>query len=427
MVGDFGIKRFKGAQIFVRLVIFIFCLFFLTTHSFASSVRLSAKDHYLEGVAALESGAYGEAVLALQRALALNPNLGAARAALAEAYVNLGDHAAAARLYDQVAQAQETPPTLRPSFSQAATSLETLLKGGPDVTQYDVAVGVGYDSNANAAQSDDQILIPALAALGPANLSNEAQAQSSVFQNIDVGIRRFKPYSAAFGTLSSAQIGVRRNNNQSVSALNVIAVDYGVQYRTAENGVFALIAQGQQNLLGRSGYRRAATLAGQWQKEIAPRTVFALNTSYGLSSFTSENRDMGRLTVGGQLQHQFDFIFMPRLTVAGYGGRETASQQEFDYQDYNFRGLNLGMNATFRPDLFLNLSTGYEVRDFKKDYPLFLTPRDDREFDVSARMTYKISEQWSIEPSVRYTHAKSDVSLFTYDRTVTQIQTRWRF
>jgi hypothetical protein len=424
---DFAGIKLRSWHVPCALVSLCFLILFIHFPAHAASPRLTSKDHYTAGVEALAKGDHGAAVLALQRALAINPDLGAARAALAEAYMNLGDAAAAARLYNQVAASPQTPESLRPSFAAAATTLDTALRGGKAQTSYQLSLGMGYDSNANAAQADDQITIPALAALGPANLSDDAQAQSSVFQNAELLVQDFTPYSLAFSTFSSAQLSLRRNNNKDVSALNGLAVDYGLQYRTAENGTFALVAQAQQNLLGRSSYRRAGTLAGQWQNNIAPRTVLSLNTSYGLSTYTAENRDMTRFVLGSQLLHQLDMRFAPRLTLGVYAGRESATENRFNYQSYNFRGMNIGVDVAWRDDLSSAVSTSYETRDYSDNYPLFLTPRDEHEFNATTRTVYRITSQWSVEPQVRYTKAQSDVSLFTYDRTVAQINLRWRF
>jgi hypothetical protein len=67
--------------------------------------------------------------------------------------------------------------------------------------------------------------------------------------------------------------------------------------------------------------------------------------------------------------------------------------------------------------LLASAAVGYELRDYKSDFPLMGTPRADRELDLDLAVTFRNLSWHGFAPKVEYTysHNDSNVQLYTYD------------
>lgn len=107
---------------------------------------------YLLGIAALDSGRYGEAIFSLQRNLDVQPDFSGARLALARAHYEAGEKVPARALFLQLLD-EQPPATVQKAVEQYLAALDPKPQPKSRVTPFVEAV-VGYDSNANASTDD---------------------------------------------------------------------------------------------------------------------------------------------------------------------------------------------------------------------------------------------------------------------------------
>ena len=139
-------------------------------------------------VAAIDAGKYGEAIVALQRVLAVQPNNAPARAELARAYALSGDVDTARQEFGTVVDDPTLPDPVRQRFTGLIRQLDRQIDGGGTEVSSFVEAGGGDDSNINAATDLTQITIPLFAFLGPGNLGAGARAQDDGFYEINSGV-----------------------------------------------------------------------------------------------------------------------------------------------------------------------------------------------------------------------------------------------
>ena len=112
----------------------------------------------LLGVAANEAGRHSEAVFALERVLAVQPNNVRARAEIARAYFALGERPTARKEFETVRK-QDVPPDVTATIQKyldamaRAESTERFT-----ITGY-AEMGIGHDTNVNSATSGNQIAV----------------------------------------------------------------------------------------------------------------------------------------------------------------------------------------------------------------------------------------------------------------------------
>ena len=158
-------------------------------------------------VAAIDAERYGEAIVALQRVLAVQPNNAPARAELARAYALSGDVDTARQEFGTVIDDPTLPDPVRQRFTGLIRQLDRQIDGGgTDVSGF-LEAGAGYDSNINAATDLAQITIPLFSFLGPGNLGAGARAQDNGFYEINGGVslvaatgRQDRVFASALGS-----------------------------------------------------------------------------------------------------------------------------------------------------------------------------------------------------------------------------------
>ncbi|MXP10283.1 tetratricopeptide repeat protein [Altererythrobacter halimionae] len=135
---------------------------------------------YQLGIAALDAGRYGEAIIALQRVLAVQPDNAAARAELARAYALAGDIDTARQEFASVVEDPSLPDPVRQRFAGFVRQLDKQIAGGGSDVSGFLDARAGYDSNVNAATDLDTIVIPLFSFLGPGTLGPLSRPPTSM-------------------------------------------------------------------------------------------------------------------------------------------------------------------------------------------------------------------------------------------------------
>ncbi len=386
-----------------------------TTHT------LSAQAHITHARSAYQQGLLAESIAAYERALALAPNNPTVRAELAHAYAQLGDSAAAAREYATAATADTLSPEDKARLSTYSSILTQSIKGGPRTYRANLQVGLGASSNINGATTNSYMVLPALAALGPARLSGGATAQGSLFTELSANLAVRQPLSPAWALFAGANAQHSHTFASSAYHQTTLNAEAGLQHLTPTGRRLSLGASARQFWYGGDSYSHTAALTTSW---VQPLTLSHALGSYASVAHTSypslSSQNATRLTLGTQLESQLTRTLALQSGV--YGGEDSAKAS---LHSHTFLGALLGTEYFPTPHLALTAEARYELRDYNGTNPLYLSPRFDRQVDLSLGLAYALTPHLSLRPSLGYRHTYSNQGLTNSTRWQSLIALRY--
>jgi tetratricopeptide (TPR) repeat protein len=379
---------------------------------------------YLLGIAALDAGDAQQAVFALERVLAVNPNYLQARAEIARAYFALGERDNARREFEAVkARGGEIPPEARESIDRFLSAL------APQQTEFKayIELALGYDSNTNSATSRSTIAIPffggAIAQLDPAGVSKGAW-----FGGVLAGGSVSHPVSDQVALIGSAGYG-GKFNQRSANDFDTQQFDLsgGARWAAGANSVVGLV-QAQRFWVDNDTYRNSFGGTVQWLHNLSPAQQFTLFGQYAALRFPDQSpNDADRWIFGAGYSQALALDYAPVYYVSAYGGEQKETDSSFPWLGFKPYGLRVGGQISLNERTLLFASFSYEYRRYNGVEPLFLVRRQDDQYDARIGLTYVFAPKWSVTPQVAYTNNQSNIQLNEYDRTIASVAVRRDF
>lgn len=369
---------------------------------------------YLLGVSALDTGRYGAAIFALQRAVAIEPRFSGAKMELARAHYESGDAAQARPLF--VALLDESPPpAVRDVLRRYIDAIDE-LPATPQVrfTPF-VEFTAGDDSNANGSTADDQFLG---FTLNPENV----EAESSFLEGA-AGFSYVVPNDINQAWYTIGRISHRRNEDASFVDATIGSLASGFSLR--RNEYFGHVAgegyiahrndEPNQRYLGLDA-RIGRRISDQWSLSLGLRGGEVNHYDPALKVL-----DVDRLMLTAALDYRFS-----ALTMFGFeliGGRDIEDGDNSPYGN-----SKAGARLSFRTgtgNTHVFGSVGTLTTDF--DGPFFGAAREDEQTTVILTVEFRDVgiDGLSIVPGLRYVDNQSDVALYDYDRAEIGLTFRW--
>jgi len=337
---------------------------------------------YLLGIAANDAGEAERAVFALERVLAVQPAHHLARAEIARAYLALGEREAARREFRTVRE-QAIP-------AEAKANIDRLLAGiaAADVTRIQgfIELGLGYDTNVNAATGTGQIALPALGGI-IATLDPAFTKRSDSFVQLSGGLNITHRLTDAWAIIGNAAAGMRSHSDQDRFDRFNLDGSLGVRWLGDRNAV-TLAGQAQSFELDHDRYRETAGLLAQWQHSFTPRQQFSLFGQFAELRYPTQGiRNADREVVG-----------------AAYGGQ-----------------------ARFGGGWSMLASLAHENRRYGGPEPIFLATRHDRQWDATVGLSYLVRPNTTVLAQLAYTDNRSNIPINEFDRMVSTLSLRFHF
>lgn len=373
------------------------------------------------GLAALETGRHGEAIIALQRVIAQQPDNARAQAELARAYALAGDVDTARAEFDTVRGNPSIPDPVRNRIDGIVNKMDEQIAGGAsEVTGYIDFEG-GFDSNINTATDAVSITLPLFAFLGPATLNGAAREQDAGFYQIQGGVSGSTPLSRQTRLFGSALGNWRDNIDSRFADQASIVGTVGIAHSLANGDVFAVSGQAQRFWLGHDGFRTSVGADIRYTKRLTgDRAVsvsgqyFRLN--YDGSPLQDAERFAGSITYADK-----------NLYGGVGGGKEETRRVGADHLSYVFFNTQIGGEFDLGEQTALLAGASIEYRNYDGTDPLFLTGRKDTQYDASIGLRYRITDTFSVRPRVTYTRNDSNIRLYDYDRWTASVGVRLNF
>lgn len=374
--------------------------------------------NYLLGISSLDAGMAGNAVFALERALALRPGHLQARAELARAYIALVEYEAARKELDQVRQAS-LPPEVARRVDEILALLKRALAEQAEASwarkgwSAYVEGQIGHDSNINTAPNATSIFIPALNL--PGTLSGYSTSSDSALFGVNGGIAGQHAVRPGFDIFASVDARLRYHFDEEKFATGSLA---GVIGTRATRGVDQFSLGVSQFTYYIAAYRNddQTALFAQWQREMSQRDLGGLFAQYirlnhPIAPFLNTNL----LLLGGSWTHAYASAGDPVVNLTLYGGkdRERGSDPSIGRQ---LIGVKVGGECKIDERTKFQFSAATQHSEYDGTNPFFLVKRKDTRYDLFLGFAYKPSREWTILSQFFYTRNDSNIAFDDFDR-----------
>ncbi len=366
---------------------------------------------YLAGLALLETGESGRAVLALERAIAADPRFAGARLDLARAYYASGSYGEARREFETLRD--ENPP---PAARRAIDDYLALIANRQRRLRMEYRLGsrAGYDSNANSATAENDFL--------GFDLIERSRETSSPFGEVSGGITLLKPLSRRL--LLDTRLNLRQRNNPDASFVNSRGGDISVGLRRISERsrqslrlqTYRVDVDGEKNSDG-------VALSGSWDRQVRRNLRLGLLGRLGQVRFGEELRvkDANQILAGLTARWSFGG---GRGEVGGslLAGSDDPRESESRYAR-DLLGLRFDAGWNFGPQFRAQFTAGLMESDYDSVFfeQEFDSPRSDTLTNAAIRLDWRISPKWLMSHVVAYTNNDTDVKIFAYERVETSL------
>ena len=366
---------------------------------------------YALGTTALDAGYYSQAAFALQRVVYARPAFAGARLDLARAHIALGDYNAARIELDRV-EAAEPPPRVAQAVRVLREQIDNtaVAERGLGLTGR-VAIVAGFDSNANAATSDSQIILGGI----PITLSDQSREIDSAVYGGDASVNYARRLTDVATLTTSLGLTHRQYPEAEFVDSTTAFGQFGQTYlwdawiaNVGVAGAYTLLDDSYNNRSVRSdlGLARQFGLSRvglslrvglvRYADEVAVQDV---NQRLGALSFTR--------ALGGQAL----------WSISGLAGKDTANQAGSPY-GRSLVGARSRLLLAPTAQLETSLNLGYVESEF--DGPFLGVQRDDEQLSAGLIVTFKrlLWDSINLGASARYVNNESTAALFEYERSI---------
>lgn len=379
---------------------------------------------FLLGLAAVESGHNTNAIFALERVLAIQPNNARARAEIARAYLAAGETKTARREFENVRN-EPVPEEVKATIDRLLSAVERVEAQGKTVVSGFAEFTYGHDTNVNAGPAGSQVAVPAFGGL-VFTLSNTSVALRDDYTNYAAGASLRTPLAEGLDLTAGVAASKRINGTYDIYDTGSADANIGVAY-TRDQDVFSLGYQDGTFYVDNSRYRDANGFTGQWQRNFDARTQGSVFIQYGWLRYPYQNpRNAERTVYGFNLAHALrdeKTIFYGGL----YAGDERDTQSGFDFLGHKLWGARGGARYQFRANMTAFANFTHEKDRYRGQDPFFLASRSDNLNDFSAGVIWNFADNWRLTPQYNYTRNSSSIPINAYKREMISVTVRRDF
>jgi tetratricopeptide (TPR) repeat protein len=382
------------------------------------------KFDYLLARSALETGKPSRASFIYERILAVEPNYAGVRLEMGRAYLALGDYARAKLEFETVLRFNNLPPGLREQAEIYGKSADALIAGKKLVGYGYVEASYGYDNNVQSATGTSTISV---VNGGTLILPPEALRRGDQYKALAFGGELAYSLTERFAAYGGADVRGRFYPDIDTSDNLTVEGRAGIAYNEGASNLRVGVAGGEywldnqkiRNSIGLvTDYRYLAGKLDQLTANVTGMRFRFPPEAFSLQDFDLYQVAVGWLhsTEGGKAAVGFTLL----------GGKENATAGRPD-GDKPFYGGRMVLQAVPWSKISAFFVGGVQVGKYAQINDLFDEKRVDTLYDATAGISWTFAKGWSLRPQVVYYNNKSNLPLFSYDRTDTSINLRVDF
>jgi len=376
---------------------------------------------YLLGIAALDTGRAGLAVIAFERALAYDPGYAIARAELVRALIQTGDTDQArrelARLLDVNA---DVPPQVKPKLlglQQQLAAVTDVARARTSGVSWYVEGETGYDSNINTGANSTSFPVPLFGG-ATVTLASAFQKHDSMFVGAASGFVAYKelePGLRIFGGMDGRlRYDLRRFNgdeyyNSLWSANGGARWQHGVH---TFSGAFTYL----ENRVVAQTFDRQKGFYGQWQMQLDQFNEVGAFCQYADQQHPINRALDTTLTlVGVGVRHGFDVPGSPILSAALYYGDDNPRGTD-PAVGRRITGARFGYEQRLPIGARLITSLSTQKSKYGGENLFFLRVREDDRLDFSAGLAFSPAKDVTVTPQYVLTRNRSNIPVTDFTR-----------
>lgn len=376
---------------------------------------------YLYGLSALQTGHYNEAVFALERVTATEPNVIRPRLELARAYLKLNNNSTALREFKQVL-ALNPPPVVRQKVNTYIRQINGDSQGARKAVINGLAsISFGFDDNINFGFDDDEIELPIF---GNISLNPESVKQESGFTEAKLQLNYQKSDSNTFNRFSTGTITHRDYFDNG--DFNITDLAFRTGFTINKNKYqYQLVLRDRPVFLGGTFYTNTLGVDAALRRGLGLGTVFTGSLSLEDYSHRVDSlRDRSRAVISAKLDkkagnniHQFSVFYGEEFPDDDLG-----EQYSRDMMGIGYRVVR-NWNAKNKSYLKLN----YQQNDHQAPYPIYPEARKDDRVTMKVAHERKLNKNWDLLLALQYTDNESNLKLYDVTRTEAKIGIRYEW
>lgn len=391
------------------------------------------------GIAAIDSNAPGEGVLALERYLTQFPDNRSARFHLARGYYILGEDALARTFFNDLLETADNQE--RDGITKFLDAIRARESRYTPTAAFFAEAGIGHDSNINGG-----IRSGAVAGLDNVTLSQTATGtkERDWFHTLNVGANGTYPIAPGIALYGGAQAGGRWHGNQANDIFDqrTLNLQGGVSLLKERNlfrigAEYALVDIDNQSYLGISSligewnhqldqFNRF-TLAAQWsQLRYNNITIFTDKQKVSPKSSEASFRDSNLYMLNAGWTRAFISPMNPVLSLTASLGQERNSEHRHDLSR-DILGGRVSLTLQPLPKWSTSLSLSYQNSRYDNAYTTGSQSRKDHFYGSEVTVAYALDRNWSIRGEYIYTYQQSNIGFFDYDRHIVAAKVRYDF
>lgn len=377
---------------------------------------------YLLGISAMDTGRPGEAILAFERVLAVEPQHLQARAELARAYLAVNETESARRQFEMVA-ANRIPPEVRRVIDGYLERIGRIEASGRTQFGAHLQFGAGWDSNVTLGSSAGEWQLDSGLSVTPEGVSRPIGSAVLI-----AGAGGFALVPIGGGWEATAGGQLMGHWNPSVHTLDLGAVDLsaGLHYRSACHQL-SMLALFQHLRVDRSAFRDAGGATAQWRCDLDARTQVGAYVQHFDLRFAKEPvRDARRTLFGATLARVLGESTSTLAIANVYAGDEVP-REDVPQLRHRIRGARATLAASLPAGWRGTASLSWEQREFAGEEPLFGTVRRDRQTEIRIGAERRLARNWTIHPQVVHTRNASTLAPNDYRRLQASVTARYAF
>jgi tetratricopeptide (TPR) repeat protein len=406
---------------------------------------------YLLGIAALDSGKPDRATIAFERVLTVNPNFSGARIDLARAYFAMGSDDLAKNEFATVLLQNPPEPTAVVIKKYIELIDERQQAKIQKVTSY-LETSVGYDDNITAATSTYEQGIAEYMGMsvlvlrqnyGTLTPGASSLHYARMFEGVSGGLDFTRLVNEENGVSLLAGADVKHRVYDRVNAMNNTNLDLRVGVAVA-NGADNYKVTGTFGHYWQAGFTSGTTsnretlgLGTEWKHSIGERDqiTWSLNFSQPryLSHPSPSTQDTKQLALSGSWLHIFEGTTTP--LIFANANRSVDRAVRLNDNGSNMGRTTTGVLAHFQftplPNMDFFMSGGLTVRHDGSPNARTAIPYDFYAHDLTKTLTAGVTarplEKWTIKGTVSATDNNSNVSLFKYRKLESSVSLRRDF
>ncbi|MBV8659975.1 MAG: tetratricopeptide repeat protein [Burkholderiales bacterium] len=380
---------------------------------------------YLLGTALLLAGQPEQASLALERAIAVNPNHAAAHMELGRAYFMMGSDDLASQEFDTALRLAPPAPA-RSIIARYQAQIAERRRQARIHASAHADLALGYDSNINNAASLTQIAIPALnnlsVSLNPANVATHDGYRSGGFGGtIDV------PINDALHWSTTGNLQHRDNLRKPGFDLASQDASTGLAYTQGAQTFQANLIGGRVYLSGPLN-RRFDGLSGEWHGKFWDDTQLVSVTQYVRYRFPSpelRSESFNQFAESAGVIHTFAGqrgVWATNLLLAW----EHDTDQRVDGKKHAY-GLDSMVSWSFDEHDVGYLHGTWLGNRYGNTNAIFLQQRRDDYLNLVIGGVHTFTPNLSLRPEATWTQNHSNLPVYGYHEAVFALNLRYNF